>query len=238
MGKLKLTLDQIHWSLVLRAVLFGLVWFFLPLWAFFIVAAYLYLVPLFRPFRLAPPLLITLFFAAVHTPSFWLAVLLAVLFYLILGIKDLIFIDRFSAYELLALLIVFVMLVKFFSFYSGGFVNAAFFASSLMAGAYFLLVRSFGDYEVNLRTGGSFPRRLNVFAAATAFIFWQLALSLLFLPLNYFYQSAVLFVVAAVFIEWLRDYLAHNLRRSKLLWSFSILFVVLILVFGTVEWGL
>ena len=44
-GKLKSISRQIHWSLLLKAAVFALAWFFVPFWLFFLIALYLYFIP-------------------------------------------------------------------------------------------------------------------------------------------------------------------------------------------------
>lgn len=237
-ARLKSILDRIHWSLLLKAVVFGAAWYFLPWWAFFLLALYFYLVPLFQPFKLALPFTLILFFAYFGPPSLGLAFVLGILFYLVLGIKDLIFIDRRGAYEFLLLLLVFLSALRFFAYFSAGYSNSAFFAALALAFVYFLLMRALVSYEPSDRLNRAVLRRNRIFAATSAFLVFDFALVLLALPLNFFYQAALFFAAAAVFTELASDHALGELRRLKLLWSFSVFFIILIIVLGAADWGL
>lgn len=238
-AKLKSILERIPSSLLLRAIVFGAAWFWLPFWLFLIVALYLYLVPLFRPAKLALPFLILLVFAAVEPPNVWLAVLFSVLFYLILGIKDLILIERRSAYEVLVLLTLFLMTMKFFFRFDSWGSNAAFFYAILFGAVSFFLVRGFLDYcELPAPAEADAGKRRNIFVGFLTLTVWQFSLASLFLPLNFWYQSAIVFLAAAVFLELGIDYLGKKLGRRASLLSFSVFFAALVIILGSASWGL
>lgn len=106
--KLRLILKRIHWSLALKAAILAVVWMVLPGWAFLILSAYLYFVPFFDPWKLFLPFLVFLFLAFTGPPNPGFALILGSLFYVILGIKDLILIDRRSAYDIMILISLFL----------------------------------------------------------------------------------------------------------------------------------
>src|SRR2546422_648850 len=113
--KLKLISKRIHWSLALKAGGVAAAWYFLPRWAFLFVVLYFYFVPIFHPWKLFLPFLTFLFlvFNEFVVPAgqsqlsqIGFAAIIAVFFYVILGIKDLVLIDRRSAYDGLVLALI------------------------------------------------------------------------------------------------------------------------------------
>lgn len=226
-------------DLALRAFVFVASWFFLPFWFFLLVGLYLYFVPLFRPFELALPFLILVFFAYILPPGFFTALLFAVLFYLILGIKDLVFIDRKSAYEILMLLLLFIMFVRFFSDFDNGSSTFAFFYSLLISTILFFLAKSYERYGNLAENNRAELKKLrHISLTVVAILVWQLSFAILFLPLNFLYQSAILFFFAAVFLELIFDYLGGGLTRHRTLTYFSIFLVFFVVIIGSARWGL
>src|SRR5882724_5769539 len=128
-AKLKSITGRIHWFLLAKAAIFGFGWLVLPAWLFFALAAGLYFIPFFRPQKLLIPFLLVLGFALKAPVNFWAAIFLGCVFYCLLGIKDLVFIDRAAAYEVLVFLLAFLYIFAFFgvwnSWNSGGFLAAA-----------------------------------------------------------------------------------------------------------------
>lgn len=238
-AKLRLILKQTHWSLALKAILFGVAWLFLPLWAFFLLGLYFYLVPLFRPLMLALPFFVVLFFAATEPASVWLAVLFSVLFYMILGIKDFILIRRQPVHEVLVLSLLFLIFVRFFSVVDSWSGYIVLFYSLALGVVLFSLARGFMVYgDITEASVRALARRRDVALAVIAFILWQITLVLIFAPLNFLYQSAILFVVATLCLEFAYDYLNGNLTRRRALTNFSIFFVFLVVILGSAQWGL
>src|SRR5258708_3233304 len=114
-AKLRSILRQTRWSLIAKASIFGVAWFFLPFWVFTIVAIYLYLSSLFRAGRFLFPFFLIYAITWFSSPTLWLALYASVLFCCILGIKDLIFIKRAQVYEIFALLALFLVYTGFFA---------------------------------------------------------------------------------------------------------------------------
>jgi hypothetical protein len=224
-------------GLLFRAVVFGAAWLWLPFWLFLIIALYLYLAPLFRPAKFALPFLILLIFAAIEPPNVWLAVLFSSLFYLILGIKDLILIERRSAYEILVLTMFFFMAVKFFSRFDNWGSGAAFFYAALFGAVSFFLARDFLDYSCLPDPSDAYAgKRRDIFSGLLALMVWQFSLAALFLPLNFWYQSAIIFLAASVFLELGIGYLGKKSVRRASLVGFSVFFVVLVIILGSANW--
>ncbi len=234
--KLRLILRRIHWSLVLRAAVFSCAWFLAPFWAFLLVAAYFYFYPFFRPLTFALPFLLLIFLMAVEPQILSLAVFFAVIFYLILGIKDLILINRKPAYEVLVLLLSFLMFVRFFlEFVSWAGLRAPLY-SLVMAAVFSFLSRGFLSYE----TSGEkeIAGRRDVILGLVCLLLWQTSLVALFLPTNFLYQAAILFLVAMMALELASDYLGRNLTRQRILTNLTVALGILTMILGSASWGL
>jgi len=234
--KLKSVLKRIHWSLALKAAVFAASWFLLPLWLFFLIALYLYFVPPFQSGKLVAPFLVLMFFATTLTPSLWLAALFGVLWYLILGIKDLVFIDRKEAYESLVLLLIFFSGIRFFAHFDSWSGIMPLLADLLFGAAVFLLCKGFLGY-VDEAHGVSRERKA-IAAVVAALVIFEAALIIVFLPLHFLYQASLFFITALVFLESVFEYARGALTRRMLLMNFSIFFVFLVIILGSAKWTL
>src|SRR3989344_5474343 len=123
--KLRSISNQIHWSSVLKAVVFALAWLWFPFWLYLPIALYLYLVPLFQARRLAIPFVTLLTLSYLEMPSGMFALMLGAVFYILLLIKDLLLSDRRSAYELLVLMLSFLVLREFYLEFNHGLAGGA-----------------------------------------------------------------------------------------------------------------
>lgn len=232
-AKLKSISNRIHWSLVIKACALGLLWLLLPFWVFFLAAVYFYLIPFFQPFRLIIPFVLTIAVASFLPYNFWFAVFLGLLFFLILGIKNLIFVNRFDNHQLMVFLLLFLL---FFSFFSG-FENwrgliVSWAALALGFSFYFLFHELAGYTSEHGRT------KKIVIAALGSLLIWQAAVAVLFLPVNYFYQTAVLFLSSVILVDIFLEYLNGGLNRRKILSDFSIFFVLSAVILASASWGL
>jgi len=227
------------WNLLLRAAVFGLSWLLLPFWLFVIVAAYLYFIPFFDVKKLSLAFLAVIFYATIEPQGILFAIVLSVLFFLILGVKDLVFIQRKSAYEVLVLLLAFLTFIKFFSHFGSGISPEGFFYA-LVSGAFvFLLLKGLLNYGVD---GGIFaaerPCRGGAFAAIAGLAVSEIMIAALFAPLNYLYQSAFVFLATALAVETSSDYLDGKLARRTVLIDTSIFLVFAVIIFGSATWTL
>jgi hypothetical protein len=243
-ARLKSISKQIHWSLLLRAGVFALAWFFLPFWLFFLVALYLYIIPPFQLGRLFWP-----FFALLVLT--WLApsgelqyaIIFALLFYYLLLIKDLLLIDRRSAYELLILAISFFLARDFFVYNGSSLITAtgvwyAFLAAALIGFLVNSFIRCFAGDE---------PRKpMRRAVAWLSFILtWQMLLVALFLPLDFVYQSVVAFLATVLVIDFipehyleLQDSGTGGISRQRILSTGLVIGALFLFVVLSVSWKL
>lgn len=239
-GKLELTsiAKRIHWPLLIKAAAFGFSWFLLPFWLFLAIGIYFYFMPLFRPKDLAFPFAALIFFAYTEERSLLLAILFAALFYLIIGVKDLILINRQSAKEILALLFALFLAVKFFSSadnWSGLSVLGYSFVASVFV---FFLAKLFIRSDSASGNDEMAGKKTTIALLAASFFIWQLFLSLVYLPLNFLYQSAIFIVTATIFLELISDHIRSALTKRKILLQFSIFLVFAATILVSAQWAL
>jgi hypothetical protein len=219
--------------LVIKSFILSLSWFFLPFWAFFVVSFYFYLVPFFRPFKLLVPFILTLATAFIVPHSPWFGVFLAILFFLLLGIKNLIFINRFDNHQLVVFLILFLIFFGFFRHFEDWQKSIISLASLGLGLSFFFLFNELADYS---KESG---KKSKIFISGLgSFLLWQVAMAVLFLPLNYFYQTAILFLFSVILTDILLEYFGGKIGKRKILWDFSIFFVIAVIVLASANWEL
>src|SRR3989344_5465762 len=239
-ARLKLISNPIPWSLVIKTVVLGGIWYFLPFPIFLVLALYFYLVPMFKPSELAAPYFVTLILAFFLQTSFWAAVFVAVSMYLILGAKDLIFINRKAVYETIVFILVFVMFLRFFQEFGTWFGISSVLWSVALAFFTYILFKGFLSYE------GVFGEELTVEArrhkflilGLSSFIVWQLTWVLVFLPVGSIYQTAVMFLVSIILLELTSAYFSQSLTARKVLMNFTLFFILLVLILTSTKWEL
>lgn len=231
--KLKLQVSKIHWSLAIKAAIFALSWYFLPFWIFLFIGLYFYFVPFFQPMRHIFPFLLLLFFAFFAAPSLWFLCFLGIIFYLLLGIKDLIFINRSDAYEVASLILLFLTIYAYYNRYEN-WEGAALPAGFLMGGVFYMLFKNIlesahsGKKELGGRT----------LSGILSLLFIQFALAILFLPMNIFSQTALLFLIGFTLIEIFAHWYGGTLTTKKFFSYISIFFIGIILVLAGGVWSL
>lgn len=205
--RLKSITKRIPSSLLLRAGVIAVLWLLAkaawPLgftslfWLFLLLATLFYFVPLFRPASLLVPFLLFLLLALILPAGILTALVLGLLFGLLLGIKDLLVVDRETAYEILAFGILFLADISFYSLASAYPAASLIFAPVLPALLYFLLVRVMPWRDPPHAAPHPAPALLE------AGLVGEAALVLAILPLDYLYQAGLLFMfmVLAVFVD-------------------------------------
>jgi hypothetical protein len=251
--KLKSISKRTNWSLLLKAVLFAAAWWVLPFWLFLLVALYLYFIPVAGSANVALPFLVLLLIAFPESPNLLFAIILAIIFYYIVLIRDLLIIDRRSAYEILVLALSYLLLRSFFMREGDNFGGPALFYAIFVAWALAAMVQSFiknfssasvavsvgdgvmtePDADASVAEARSFRRALGL---VSFMLFWQLLIVGLFLPLNFVFQSAIVFMVAAIFIDLIAQYAFGELSRTKVLAASTVIFCLLVIVLASAHW--
>ena len=220
-------------GLLIKSCIFSIGWLMLPFWAFFILSLYFYLVPFFQSFKLLIPFILTLLAAAILPNGFWFAVLLGTLFFLLFGIKNLILVNRFDNHQFMVFLILFLMFFGFFWHFGNWQEWAVSLISFWIGLSFFFLFDELADYS-----RVSSESKKIIVSALGSFLIWQGAIVILFLPLNYFYQTALLFLSSVILTDILLGYLGGIIGRRKMLANFSIFFVIAVAILASANWGL
>lgn len=220
-------------GLILKAAVLGLGWLFLPFYAFLLLAVYFYFVPFFQQFKLLVPFILTIAVTASLPYEIWFAFFIGLLFFLILGIKNLVLVNRFENHQLTVFLLLFLIFLSLFSHFESW---QAWTASAALLGtgfSFFFLFEELADY-----TRERSERKKLIVAALGALLIWQGASVIIFLPLNYFYQTAILFLSAIIMADLFLEYIAKKLDRRKILSDFSIFFAMASIILASANWGL
>jgi hypothetical protein len=236
--KLRSILRRISWSSVLKAFVFAVAWWVLPFWLFLLIALYLYFVPLTGAHKASVPFFVLLLITLLQKPDIIFAVIFGVVFYFLLLVKDLIIIDRRSAYEILMLVLSYLLLRGFFLNVGGSFGWWSLLDSAVAAGAVSALVASFIKNfsiapEDSAREAHAFRRMLGWL---TFLLTWQLLIVGLFLPLDFLYQSAIVFLVLVIILDLIPQYVFGELTRVKVLATGTVLFALLVVVLASARW--
>ncbi len=230
-ARLRSISGTIPWWLILKSALFAAAWLWAPFWLFLLIAAGLYFFPLFEPGAVLWPFLASLFFAAVLSPNWIAALALGATFYLILGIKDLILINRAPAFEALVFLLFGLGFLNFFARFRLS-------APDLLPSAaglglmLLLLHRSLFRYEKaeNIGFGGL------LLPGLLLFLWGGWAFALLFLPLNLFFGTAILLLASVSATELVLSRSQGTLDRREILVHFSILFAFIAIALAANTW--
>lgn len=234
--KLRLVLEKIHWSLIFKSFIVGLSWLFLPFWLFLTIVLFFYFIPIFRINSLFFQLLIFIFVAKIITLSFWNFLLISILFFLILGIKDLVIIHRGTTYEFLGLLIFFVLGLKFFEKLGGEFNWPNLILSLFFSILFFLFFKNQIFFEKKFNELNYFNFKIGL--SVVAFLIWQLILVLNFLPINFYLQTAILILFISIGFEIILNYVIFGLNKQFILGNILIFFIIFILILIFNNWSL
>ncbi len=238
--KLKSISRQIPWSLAVKAVISGLAWYFLPFGIFLVVAFYFYFRPFYQPMKFIVPfttfLVLTshLFFER----SLGMALLVGIFFFIILGVKDLIFVGRRHGFEVAVLFVSFLLFLVFFSRFENWGVSMVLWSLAVFL-VFFLLLKNLTDYNDSLGSEQieRGPHGL-IYLFFSTFVLWQLSWVLFMLPLSLVYKTALLFITSFVFSELNLAYLSQRLSRRRILGNFSLAFVAFVLALASNGWTL
>lgn len=238
-GKLKLILGQIHWSLLVKASVWVLGWWFFPFWLFLILAFYLYFVPPLRSGQL-----FWNFFCILILSFFWRGdafngLLLGVLVYLLFGIKDLIFVNRKLVLEVLSIFGLFLLAFSIFQRIESWLSFKAVLGAMFLAGTFGFLFKSFKDYRELPKeiSGGEDKIRVEGFmTGVVVFVVFQLAFVLIVLPVPDMYKIVLFFATIVAIWEILQKYFDGTLTKRRVLVVGSVLLVIFILLLASNIW--
>lgn len=222
-------------GLAAKSVAFAISWFFLPNWVAPAVGLFFYLFPVFRVFEMAAPFAITAFLAFTTEKSPLFAIFLAVVFYLLLALKDMRFVDKEHPQDILSFSLLSGLFISFFSFFNGWDSFAPVILSLLISFAAFFLLKAQISRRFIAKSGSDVGL---VSAAIAALMLWQLTLLMIFLPLNFVYQSAIALVFAVIVFGIVADYSSDIISKRRILVNFSAFLFFSAVILGSAQWGL
>lgn len=245
-AKLKSILKQIHWSLAVRSLIFGLAWLLFPFWLFFLTALCLYFGALFQAGKLAVPFFILLLLSFSQQPNIFFALIFSAIFYYILLVKDLLIINRRPAYALIVIVLSFFLVRNFYITFANGLEGYSLVYALLTALVFALLVRSFVhcfwgqslDNKDEVQASTVKPGMVRAAVWLSFFILWQFLILGLFLPLDFIYQSIITFLASILIIDFIPEYCFGETSRSKLLIGSTVIFTLLVLIMSSARWGI
>lgn len=220
--KLKSISGRIPWFLLLRAAVFGTSWLILPFWAFLIVAIALYFLPFFQVWKLFFPFVLTLILAFLVPSGLWAALFLSALFFFILGVKDLVLIDRTAAFRFLLYIFLFIAFFYSFSRFDYGLTAASFFWFFLLSLLFAFLL---GNFFIYSGLGADKKRFRSVTLALLGLVLFELSLTILFLPLSFLTSTILVFFAAVILFELAADYFSGRLTSIRIM-SYGTIFLV------------
>jgi len=234
--KLRSILRQIHWSSVLKASIAAIAWFYFPFWLFLIVALVAYFSPAAQARKTLAPFLTLIILAFLEPQGIAFAFIFgAVLFYILL-IKNLLLIDRKSAYETLVLLLAFLFLRAFYLKFGGGVGGSSlfygFFAACVLAFLFSNFTEALEDQS------GTSPALIRPVRWLMFLVSWQFIIVGLFLPLDFIYQAVIVFLSLVFLVDLAPQYLFGDFSRNKMLVTGSAVFTIMVIVLGSARWGL
>jgi hypothetical protein len=228
-------LITLRWP-ILKAAVFGLSWFLLPFWLFLLVAFYLYFVPVAQSGSMIVPFAALLVLSAVEPVTLWGILIFGAMFFYVLLIKDLLLIDRKSAYEMLVFAVVFFLLKDFYMKLGGEFGGWTLFYSFLCAAAIGLLMAGFIGFSEE--KGTSFARLRRPTGMLIFLLSWQFLIAGLFLPTDFIYQSVIVFVAEIPLIDLVPACFSRGLTRAKALVASSAVLSMLVIALASSRWTL
>ncbi|MDP3015318.1 MAG: hypothetical protein Q8N28_02815 [bacterium] len=173
--------------------------------------------------------------------SIVIVIFFSFLFFLLLGIKDLIFIRREPLYYLLNSLLLLTVFVYFFSF--NNFEQPFWFLvkSSAAFSATFFLFKEF--LFMSLRGGAeaiSAPlgnQKVNLMASGSAFLSLQFLWVIGFLPFRSFNAASLMLLIALILEDFIVHHLSGTINRRIVLRNITMFLILAMIIFGASKWS-
>lgn len=153
------------------------------------------------------------------------------LFYLILGLKELVFINRRSVSTLM---IFSIILIAGFLLYGSLDTWSSWMPVKTLIFAWLFWALTRGFMLQIEEPHDKYPLAL----AVMAFLLWEIGTAAAFLPLDFVYQTTIVVFAAFIFFEWLTAYAESRLSRNKILLYLSFFFILITLIFSFAKWGM
>lgn len=234
--RLRSILRPTRWSLLSKTALFAVTWLVLPGWVFALIALYLYLAPWFQPWRLMIPFGLLLVLALTTPASIWLAILLGVAFYLVIGVKDLVFVNRHEPYQILMTILVLLYSLRYAFPLEG--------ESSLWwpFGLAIIVIALLWRLERIIRSAATQAEGQTtlrgILGPLLGVLVWQSGVLIGMAPLPPLYQAALMVLTIACLLEFLFQYVRGSLSQQSLRVQVPLFLGLFVVVLATAPWGL
>ncbi len=233
--KLKSITKQIPWSLLLKPIVFGVAWFVAPLWVSIVSAVLLYSVPFFTTGGTLLQFSILLVLAAFLPGTVMNAVGLGIVFALIIGIQELIFAYRIRAYEVITVMILFLVGFAVFSYAVHTDEQIPYIYLVGTSILLFLLFRDTLRRYIAAANDGVMNHSGFLSGLITLFLFESMVI-LLLLPLTMFAETALFLLLGTLLLDQASDYLRGTMTSARTVFAAVLFFLVLGSVFAFTPW--
>ncbi|MBS3903279.1 MAG: hypothetical protein KGZ30_02785 [Anaplasmataceae bacterium] len=219
--KLKSALEPIHWSLLLRSLVVLAAWYFLSPLTTTLVLVVVYFTPLYRSGAFLPALLVLTFAVFSVEPDLLRMFILGGAIYLLLGVKNLVVVDRASAYQALVILLFFFLWSQFFLMVKGAYSGIMFLSLVFIA----LLFYFFSWRTLNLKETNFYPIHYKLVLCLGSFLIFQWGLVLMILPWPTYAKIATALLGTGLTLEVTTQRFYQQLEDRSLALYFSLLFI-------------
>jgi hypothetical protein len=229
---------RIHWSLLIRAAVFAASWWYFPAWFFVVVAVALYFIPFFESKKNIGLFLVLIGVALATPQGMVMAIVYGGLFYYLLLIKDLLVIDRKSARTIFALALTFFLFREFFNAWNRGIAGGSLVWVWIVALAFGILLNTVivARHGKEVDTDTTAERRSIV--GISSLLVAELLVVGLFLPLDFIYQSIIVFLGAAMLFDLVPAYFFGELDPRRIRMTSMTVAVFCVIVLASARWGI
>lgn len=210
---------------------------FFPILLFLSVSFYFYWRPVFSSSQFFGSFLILLIVSFLAVKFLWLDIAgiasilgLAALFYMLLGIKNLIFVNRSALYYLLISILLFLAFFFFFMADKSQFFLIKYLSVGLAA---FFLSREFLFFFVQ-----DFSKRRALITAGFSFLTIQSLWAISLLPIGFLNSAALALFAALILLDFTVNHFNGVLTRRIILRNATSWIVLSVIIFAASKWGL
>ena len=200
-------------------------------------AFYFYLSPFFNIKRPLPSFFILLIFSLVVSarfsgPIYWvLAILFGFLFFLFLGVKNLIFVNRQPLYYLFNNLLLMASFIFFFNSDKSQWFFIKYIMVFLIA---FILFKEFLAISSPRLIG---EQRINLVAFSFSFLILQFVWAIGLLPFSSLNSASLVLLIILILQDFIIHHLAGTINRRVVLRNATIFLVLNLVVFAASKWS-
>lgn len=162
--------------------------------------------------------------------SLFIVVFFGFLFFLLLGIKNLIFVNRQPFYYLFNGLL---LLVVFISFFWAGNSHLFFIKYLSVFFAIAFLFREFLTFSIN---GFSNSTKKNLIVYGTTFLILQLLWAITLLPISFLNEASLALLIVLILQDFITHHFSGTMSRQIVLRNVTIFLILNLVIFGASKW--